>query len=32
MWKVMPDTVARPVPERWQVPEWMVARTLDLSK
>lgn len=24
--------MARALPDRWQVPEWMAARTLDLSK
>jgi len=32
LWTVVPGVVARALPERWQVPEWMAARTLDLPK
>lgn len=32
LWTVVPGVVARALPDRWQVPEWMAARTLDLPK
>jgi len=32
LWTVVPGVIARALPERWQVPEWMAARTLDLPK
>lgn len=32
LWTVLPGVVARALPDRWQVPEWMAARTLDLPK
>lgn len=32
LWSVVPGVVARALPDRWQVPEWMAARTLDLPK
>lgn len=32
LWTIVPGVVARVLPERWQVPEWMAARTLDLPK
>ena len=32
LWTVVPGVVARALPDRWQVPEWMAARTLNLPK
>lgn len=32
LWTVVPGVVVRALPDRWQVPEWMAARTLDLPK
>jgi hypothetical protein len=32
LWTVVPGVIARALPARWQVPEWMAARTLDLPK
>lgn len=32
LWTVVPGVVARALPERWQVPEWMAARTLNLPQ
>jgi len=32
LWTVVPGIVARELPVKWQVPEWMAARTLDLPK
>lgn len=32
LWTVIPGVVARALPEKWQVPEWMAARTLNLPK
>ncbi len=32
LWTVVPGVVARSLPGKWQVPEWMAARTLDLPK
>lgn len=28
IWSVLPGAIARALPERWHVPEWMAARTL----
>ena len=32
LWTVVPGVVARALPAKWQIPEWMAARTLDLPK
>lgn len=32
LWMVVPGVVARALPAKWQIPEWMAARTLDLPK
>lgn len=32
LWAVMPGIVARELPKKWQVPEWMASRTLRLHK
>lgn len=32
LWTVVPGVVARSLPAKWQAPEWMAARTLDLPK
>ena len=32
LWTIVPGIVARELPTKWQVPEWMAARTLGLSK
>ena len=32
LWTVVPGIIARELPTKWQVSEWMAARTLDLPK
>jgi hypothetical protein len=32
LWTIIPGIVARELPAKWQVPEWMAARTLGLPK
>ena len=32
LWTIVPGIIARELPGKWQVPEWMAARTLDLPK
>lgn len=32
IWSVLPGAIARALPERWHVPEWMAARTLGMQQ
>lgn len=32
LWAVLPGAIARRLPERWHVPEWMAARTMGMNE
>ena len=32
LWSALPGVIARSLPASWQVPDWMAARTMDMTR